>query len=238
MRGHRHRRRRAALLGLLGAAPVLYLLAGESSGPGLALLHLALALGVLARRFWVRWLVLGVVAGDLVLGVSRALGVAPEARAPLLLLLSLWCAAMFALSAGAEVARAYDGQGAWQHRLGLGSRSAELIQRSFVAIGFTLPLAVELIGRHLPGSRRPELAWSALALIGLGAFGLLRQRTWSLSALSTAAALLAAFALSHVGVAAPTVLSGAASVGLVGGLCGFLIPIYRAWRQLAREHAG
>lgn len=237
MRGFREHRRRAALLGLIGAAPVIYLLTRETSGPWLALLHLALAVGVLTRRFWVRWLVLGAVAGDLVLGLARALEPERPPPGPLLLLLALWCSAMFALSYGAEVARAYDGQGAWQHRLGVGAKTARGIQLGFLGIGFASPLVVELVAHHLPESRRPELAWSALVLIAIGAFGLLRQRTWSLSALSTAAALLAAFAISGAGSIASAVSSGAAAASLGAVVVAFARPIYRAWRQLPREHA-
>lgn len=216
--------------------PVIYLLLRDTSGPWLALLHLGLGLGVVARRFWVRWLVLGVAGGDLLLGLAHLIESESQPGAPLLLVLSLWCSSIFALAFGQEVARAYDGQGAWQHRLGLGQKTAKRIEATFVAIGFSLPLVVELVAHRLPESRRPELAWSALVLIAVGAFGLLRQRTWSLSAISTAAALLAAFAISAMHSSATVAHAGAAAVGLGLALAPFAPSIYRALRSDSLRH--
>ncbi len=235
VRGRRHGRHTATSVGLLGAALLLYVLSSEGVGPWLGALHVAASILVLWRRFWVRWLVLGLAGGDLLLGVSYVLWGDTPTPGALLILVAAWSLAVIRLCYGDTVARGYDGQGAWAHRLRLTSSTVESTKRSFIAMGFATPLLVELVARRLPEARQPELAWSAIVLILLGGFGLLRQRTWSLSALSSAAALLAVFALSSQSAHAVLVSSSVAvALGLAVGR--FLRPICRALFDASFEH--
>lgn len=227
MRSSKAQRHVATAVGLLGVAPLYYAIQPESAGAWLAGLHGLVGALVLTRWFWVRWLVLGVAGGDLLLGIHLAMDAERLQRWGMLGLSIAGSFALLRLNFGEVVARSYDGQGAWAHRHRLLSSTVERIKRSFISIGLALPLLAELIGHHLPEARRPELAWSAVALIALGAFGLLRQRTWSLSAFTTAAALIAAFSLSGFG---PSMLglALAAPALLMLAVAPFAGPLYRA----------
>jgi hypothetical protein len=119
---------------------------------------------------------------------------------------------------GEGMSRTFDGREEWRARFHMDETATHRLGRAVIRIGISLPYILLYALAPRPGSAFDEslLAIAALGFAGAGTWALFRLRTWGLVALSGAAGLLAAAAITEPLVGTSTLLGGVTPVALVG----------------------
>lgn len=139
---------------------------------------------LVAGYFWARWFAIGLGIYGLILGV---MGLWSEGLHPVFLFVAGTHGGMSLILWGTNVASQFDGRDDWRDRFHLDDTGTQRLGKAVIRIGISLPM---LIGYGLTprqGMGETLFIMGAIALVGLGSWGLLRMRTWGLLALLAAA---------------------------------------------------
>ncbi len=185
------RERRALALVGLGFYTTIFALGAINLGGAWFSCFLALALvygagffALAARWFWARWFAMGVGLSGITMA---AIGIVKLGLDPGILIWGAMHLIIYLPLVGEAMADLYENQTAWRERYGMDDHGVERLKRAVGSAATSLPTLIMFTLAPRQGSMVPL---AALALAGLGFYGLIRMRFWGVAALGAAAGLV------------------------------------------------
>jgi len=185
------RERRALSLLVLGFYTTIFTLAAINLGGawfrcflGLGIVYGLAFFALAARWFWARWFAMGLGVSGLTMA---AIGLVKLGLDPGLLIWGGLHLLIYLPLVGEAMAEMYEGQPAWRERFGMDEHGVERLKRSVGSAATGLPTLIMFALAPRQGSMAPLLA---LALAGLGMYGLIKLRFWGVAALGLGALYL------------------------------------------------
>lgn len=177
--------RRAVAAAVLGFYMSIFFLTSLQAPAGWGRVFGALAgvygvgfVGLVAGYFWARWFTIGLGLYGLIGAALSIWQIGPE---PVLVFYGATHALASLVLWGDRMALPFDGRADWRSKYHLDENATHRLGKSIIRVGVMLPMIVMYALAPREGGMGLELV--GLALLGAGAWGLMRMRSWGLLAL-------------------------------------------------------
>ena len=201
----------------------------------LAALYAVSFVGIVAGYFWARWFSVGLGISGLIMGGLTLLQLDQDQPGydiifPKLVFYTATHLAITVLLWGNAMARHFDGRKEWRERFHLDESATNKLGKSVIRVGVSLPFV--LLMALVPKEEAALALFGGMSIV-VGAWALVKMRTWSIPAMGAGAVALFISALSspaHVPLSSELAINlELLSVGAIGftmlALTPFISPI-------------